>query len=149
MTRRSSGTDGRSRAIWRNKARRLLEEGGEFSDEALSAVNRALSVSNDMIMRFIGVLRRMGLAFYVAPYEADAQLAFLSKAKLIDIVISEDSDCIPYGCKTVTMPSHWAFIGPLQRLIVCTLVLPGNVDPLQAQSGRLGQRAQTQKSGGK
>ena len=34
----------------------------------------------------------------MAPYEADAQLGWLSKAGLIDAVISEDSDCIPYGC---------------------------------------------------
>lgn len=57
-----------------------------------------------MIMKFIALLRRMDVAFYVAPYEADAQLAFLSKAKLIDVVISEDADCIPYGCRTVGCP---------------------------------------------
>lgn len=35
----------------------------------------------------------------VAPYEADAQLSYLSKEGLVDAVISEDSDCIPWGCK--------------------------------------------------
>lgn len=54
-----------------------------------------------MIMKFIAVLRRMNITFYVAPYEADAQLAYMSRQKIIDVVISEDSDCIPYGCKTV------------------------------------------------
>uniref|UniRef100_M4C612 Exonuclease 1 n=1 Tax=Hyaloperonospora arabidopsidis (strain Emoy2) TaxID=559515 RepID=M4C612_HYAAE len=39
--------------------------------------------------------------FYVAPYEADAQLAFLSRHKIVDVVISDDSDCVPYGVKTV------------------------------------------------
>jgi 5'-3' exonuclease len=35
----------------------------------------------------------------VAPYEADAQLAFLSNNNLVDAVVSEDSDTIPFGCK--------------------------------------------------
>lgn len=33
----------------------------------------------------------------VAPYEADAQLAYLSREGLCDAVISEDSDNLPYG----------------------------------------------------
>ena len=37
----------------------------------------------------------------VAPYEADAQLAFLARTKLVDAVITEDSDTIPYGCTRV------------------------------------------------
>lgn len=37
----------------------------------------------------------------VAPYEADAQLAFLSRTGAVDVVITEDSDCLPYGCKKV------------------------------------------------
>ncbi|CAI5713224.1 unnamed protein product [Peronospora destructor] len=54
-----------------------------------------------MVMRLIAVLRRMNITFYVASYEADAQLAFLSRHKLVDVVISDDSDCVPYGVKTV------------------------------------------------
>ncbi len=34
--------------------------------------------------------------FVVAPFEADAQLAYLAKSKYIDAIISEDSDLIPY-----------------------------------------------------
>ena len=37
----------------------------------------------------------------VAPYEADAQLSFLCRENLVDAVIGEDSDTIPYGCKEV------------------------------------------------
>jgi exonuclease-1 len=37
----------------------------------------------------------------VAPYEADAQLSFLCAHNLVDGVISEDSDCIPYHCSSV------------------------------------------------
>jgi 5'-3' exonuclease len=37
----------------------------------------------------------------VAPYEADAQLAFLSLNGLVDLVISEDSDLAPFGCQKI------------------------------------------------
>jgi len=39
--------------------------------------------------------------YLVAPYEADAQLAYLSMKGIVDVVISEDSDTIPYGCRRV------------------------------------------------
>ena len=37
----------------------------------------------------------------VAPYEADAQLAYLMKAGIAQAIISEDSDLLVYGCKRV------------------------------------------------
>lgn len=46
-------------------------------------------------------LRQAGVELIVAPYEADAQLAFLSRTGAVDVVLSEDSDCLPYGCKKV------------------------------------------------
>ena len=46
-------------------------------------------------------LRRSRVELIVAPYEADAQLAYLSRSGLVDAVITEDSDCLPYGCKKV------------------------------------------------
>jgi exonuclease-1 len=55
--------------------------------------------------------------FVVAPYEADAQLAWLAKLDSlmggVSAVISEDSDLIAYGCPVVgTMdPLHKASWG--------------------------------------
>ena len=43
----------------------------------------------------------MEVQFIVAPYEADAQLTYLTKSGLVDFVIIEDSDLLPYGCSTV------------------------------------------------
>lgn len=37
----------------------------------------------------------------VAPYEADAQLAFLNKAGIAHAIITEDSDLLAFGCKKV------------------------------------------------
>lgn len=39
----------------------------------------------------------------VAPYEADAQLAFLNKSGIAQAVITEDSDLLAFGCKKVDM----------------------------------------------
>ena len=41
------------------------------------------------------------MEFVVAPYEADAQMAFLARNGDVDLVITEDSDLIAYGCPQV------------------------------------------------
>ncbi|OMH78454.1 Exonuclease 1 [Zancudomyces culisetae] len=43
----------------------------------------------------------MGIEYLVAPYEADAQLAFLEKRGIVDFIITEDSDMLAFGCKKV------------------------------------------------
>jgi exonuclease 1 len=37
----------------------------------------------------------------VAPFEADAQLAYLERIGVVDAVMTEDSDLLVFGCKTV------------------------------------------------
>ena len=41
------------------------------------------------------------LQVVVAPYEADAQLAYLVKEGIAQVVITEDSDLLAFGCKKV------------------------------------------------
>ena len=43
----------------------------------------------------------MGVDVLVAPYEADAQLAYLNISKIADYVITEDSDLVLFGCHHV------------------------------------------------
>jgi exonuclease-1 len=43
----------------------------------------------------------MNVKYVVAPYEADAQLAFLEKTGTIDAIMTEDSDLLVFGCKRV------------------------------------------------
>ena len=45
---------------------------------------------------------REGVEVVVAPYEADSQLAYLAKEGIADVVITEDSDLLAFGCKQVT-----------------------------------------------
>lgn len=55
----------------------------------------------------------------VAPYEADAQLSYLSVNGLVDLVISEDSDNIPYGCLEILFKLERD--GSCQRLLLSNL----------------------------
>lgn len=41
------------------------------------------------------------MPYIVAPYEADAQLAYLERIGLVDGILTEDSDLLVYGCQTV------------------------------------------------
>lgn len=49
----------------------------------------------------IQAARARGVDCVVAPYEADAQLAYLTKWHLAQAVITEDSDLLAFGCKKV------------------------------------------------
>lgn len=43
----------------------------------------------------------VGVQHIVAPYEADAQLAYLMKKNYVQAVVTEDSDLLAFGCSTV------------------------------------------------
>ncbi|ETW04876.1 hypothetical protein H310_03988 [Aphanomyces invadans] len=70
-------------------------------DMARQSFVKAVDVSPYMAHRVIQRLKHKGIQYVVAPYEADAQMAYLVRMGIVDAVISEDSDCLPFGCKTV------------------------------------------------
>lgn len=41
------------------------------------------------------------MSYIVAPYEADAQLAYLERIGIVDAILTEDSDLLVFGCKNV------------------------------------------------
>ena len=45
--------------------------------------------------------RAKGVDCIVAPYEADAQLAYLNRIGVAQLVITEDSDLVLFGCDCV------------------------------------------------
>lgn len=45
--------------------------------------------------------RARGVDCIVAPYEADAQLAYLNKRGIAQVIITEDSDLLLFGCQKV------------------------------------------------
>lgn len=56
-----------------------------------------------MAYNLIRKLKEEKVECIVAPYEADAQLAFLARSGYVSCVITEDSDLIPYGAPRVGM----------------------------------------------
>jgi len=56
-----------------------------------------------MVDLFMDILKELEIDFVVAPYEADAQMAYMVKAELADFAISEDSDLVAYGCPRILM----------------------------------------------
>ncbi|GAB0491288.1 hypothetical protein MMPV_002540 [Pyropia vietnamensis] len=62
---------------------------------------RCVTVTPEMVAAVMGALRPLGIEAMVAPYEADAQLAFLAATGVVDAVITEDSDLVVYGVPTL------------------------------------------------
>lgn len=81
------------------KGRSLLAAGERQA--ATQFFNKAVDVTPGMAWQLIKALKSTGIALIVAPYEADAQLAYLCREGIVDFVISEDSDLIPFGCQTI------------------------------------------------
>ena len=89
-----------------DSATRLIESMRAASDincreklraEAVSALQKGLSVSHEMEINTIAALRRLGQEVIVAPFEADAQLAYLCRIGYCDAVLTEDSDILVYS----------------------------------------------------
>jgi len=93
-----------SRELNREKGVKFLQSGNRAA--AVEAFQKAVDVTPFMAWQVVRELRRLHIEYYVAPYEADAQLAYLFEKKLVEAVITEDSDLLPFGCATVcSIPS--------------------------------------------
>lgn len=78
----------------------LLSEGK--LDEALVKFKRATEITSDVVESTIQHFRDFeNLDIIVSPYESDAQLAFLVNEGLADVVVTEDSDLIVFGCEKI------------------------------------------------
>lgn len=89
----------RRRSEQRQEGERLMRLGDLAG--ARSCFMQGLAVGPEMVDALVRELEAEGTKFIVAPYEADAQMAFLSKRGLVDVCISEDSDLLAHGCKRV------------------------------------------------
>ncbi|KAM9345078.1 exonuclease 1 [Symphorus nematophorus] len=83
------------------KGRQLLREGKV--SEARDCFTRCVNITPTMAHNLIKAARARGVDCVVAPYEADAQLAYLTKSGLAQAVITEDSDLLAFGCKKVIL----------------------------------------------
>ncbi|KAJ7547953.1 hypothetical protein O6H91_08G111000 [Diphasiastrum complanatum] len=93
----------RKRQMNLEQARLKLTSGDPVGANEL--YQRAVEITPIMAHELIKVLEVEAVEFVVAPYEADAQLAFLANLSPeeggIVAVISEDSDLLAYGCQVV------------------------------------------------
>ena len=60
-------------------------------------LQKAVDVTPEMASQLIVELKKLGVQYVVAPYEADAQLAYLERRGLIQGILSEDSDLLVFG----------------------------------------------------
>ena len=62
-------------------------------------LQKAIDVTPEMARQFIEELKKIGVQYIVAPYEADAQMVYLEKKGIIQGMLSEDSDLLVFGAK--------------------------------------------------
>lgn len=67
--------------------------------QAHRELQKAVDVTPEMALQLIDELKKIGVRYVVAPYEADAQLAYLERQGIIQGVLSEDSDLLVFGAK--------------------------------------------------
>uniref|UniRef100_A0A2K6WJ54 Exonuclease 1 n=1 Tax=Onchocerca volvulus TaxID=6282 RepID=A0A2K6WJ54_ONCVO len=78
----------------------LMSEGR--ASEAYDCFKRSASLTPKVIESAIQAFRHLNMVdVIVAPYESDAQLTFLTKAKMAQAVVTEDSDLIAFGCEKI------------------------------------------------
>ena len=89
------------RATKREESKKLgleLHRLGKISQAHLE-LQKAVDVTPEMARQLIEELKNEGIQYVVAPYEADAQLAYLEQKGIIQGILSEDSDLLVFGAK--------------------------------------------------
>ncbi|KAI9205019.1 PIN domain-like protein [Polychytrium aggregatum] len=81
----------------RAKGMQLLRAGKKL--EAIECFQRSVNITPVMAYHVIKALKHREINFVVAPYEADAQMAYLERTGYVDAVLSEDSDLLVFGVK--------------------------------------------------
>ncbi|KAI5477622.1 exonuclease 1 [Pseudohyphozyma bogoriensis] len=89
----------RRRSDARARGNALMAEGKRT--QARECFVKAVDVTPEMAFQLIKALRREGVEYVVAPYEADPQLAYLEQQGIVDGIVTEDSDLLVFGCRNV------------------------------------------------
>ena len=111
----------------REEARIQAEQAYAAGDRkrAMEMYQRACPVTADMAREVIRECRKLNVEYVVAPYEADAQLAWMIDNRVIDSVITEDSDLLAYGASKIlykfTKDGHGDFFDARNLLALSSL----------------------------
>ena len=87
--------------MYKKKAAQYILEGRR--NEARECFQRCIECTPQMALEVIKALHEIGVDVLVAPYEADAQLAYMNKINIAQIIITEDSDLVLFGCEKVSI----------------------------------------------
>ena len=117
----------RRRARDEARAKALQLHGDGHGDQASRLFQKAVMITHEMAYELIKALRAAGVRYVVAPYEADAQLAYLSRKGVVDIVITEDSVRRPSSSSSHS-PTHLSSIH-LIHLSLTFLTLTSSIHP--------------------
>ncbi|XP_057655500.1 exonuclease 1 isoform X1 [Diorhabda carinulata] len=93
----SKRRESRNRA--KQRASELLKLGK--TEEARNYLRQCVNITPEMAVDVIKECQKLQIDCIVAPYESDAQLAFLNRKGIADIIITEDSDLLLFGCTRV------------------------------------------------
>lgn len=69
------------------------------ASQAYLELQKAIDVTPEMARQLIDELKKVGVQYIVAPYEADAQMVYLERKGIIQGILSEDSDLLVFGAK--------------------------------------------------
>ncbi|KAL1933184.1 hypothetical protein VTP01DRAFT_8862 [Rhizomucor pusillus] len=78
-----------------------------FGGEQCAVKNRKaastskLTITPGLKEKAIQYFEQKNIPYIIAPFEADAQLAYLARTNIVDAVLTEDSDLAVYGCPTI------------------------------------------------
>ncbi|GIX64389.1 exonuclease I, putative [Babesia caballi] len=98
--------ENQDRRVRREKAREealamIQKNRGSINTEIMRKCMQAISITPEVVARVMGICREMNVRVLMAPYEADAQVAYLCRSGIAHCAISEDSDLLAYGCPRV------------------------------------------------
>ncbi|CAK7197801.1 Rad2 nuclease [Sporothrix eucalyptigena] len=90
-----------SRAKRREESRKAGQElvNAGNPKQAFLEFQKAIDITPEMARHLIEELKKLGLPYIVAPYEADAQMVYLEREGLVSGILSEDSDLLVFGAK--------------------------------------------------
>lgn len=110
-----------SRDTSKKRAAELLKLGQ--TEEARKYMRRGVDITHSMALSLIQECRKRNVDCIVAPYEADAQLAYLNIKNIAHIVITEDSDLILFGCTKIFFKMSMEGVGTLVDTTKLPLVM--------------------------
>ncbi|KAF9449294.1 PIN domain-like protein [Macrolepiota fuliginosa MF-IS2] len=82
-----------------SRGKALIAQGKH--SQARDCFVKCIDVTPQMAYQFIKALRAENVQYIVAPYEADAQLAYLERIGIVSAILTEDSDLLVFGCQNV------------------------------------------------